>query len=77
MKYLLWAVLIYLAWRWYTALSAAKSERSKPDGAAGEAAEPMVRCSQCGVHLPQSESVPGAGDLLFCSEDHRALHQQP
>ena len=33
-------------------------------------AEDMVRCSQCGVHLPKSESIL-AGGQFFCSEAHR------
>jgi uncharacterized protein len=30
----------------------------------------MVRCAQCGVHLPKEESVT-AGSRFFCCEDHR------
>lgn len=33
-------------------------------------AEDMVRCSQCGVHLPRSESIK-AGALFYCSLEHR------
>jgi uncharacterized protein len=36
-------------------------------------AEIMVRCAQCGLHLPRSESV-AARDLYFCSADHRQAH---
>ena len=32
-------------------------------------AEPMIRCAQCGVHAPKSESVLVAGQT-FCSHDH-------
>ena len=32
--------------------------------------EDMVRCAQCGVHLPRSESVRAEGKD-FCSADHR------
>lgn len=37
------------------------------------AAEDMVRCSHCGVHLPKSESIL-AGGKYFCSEVHRRAH---
>jgi uncharacterized protein len=37
------------------------------------AAEKMVRCAQCGIHLPQADSV-SAGQEYFCSEEHRRLH---
>lgn len=36
-------------------------------------AEDMVRCVQCGVHLPKRESVL-AGGKYYCSEAHRRLH---
>ncbi len=32
-------------------------------------AEDMVRCAQCGVHLPRGESVPSQ-QRFFCSADH-------
>jgi len=34
--------------------------------------EDMVRCAQCGVHLPKSESIVTQG-AFFCSEAHRLL----
>lgn len=37
------------------------------------AAERMVSCARCGVHLPESEAVAGDGARLFCSEEHRRL----
>ncbi|HEY6094820.1 MAG TPA: PP0621 family protein [Gallionellaceae bacterium] len=33
------------------------------------AAEDMVRCAQCGVHLPRSESYL-VGGKFYCSEAH-------
>jgi uncharacterized protein len=38
------------------------------------AAEDMVRCERCGVHLPRSESVAAQGKH-YCSVEHR--EQQP
>ncbi|MBA2689621.1 MAG: preprotein translocase subunit YajC [Burkholderiales bacterium] len=32
--------------------------------------EDMVRCSECGVHMPRSESILAA-DKFYCSEQHR------
>ncbi len=37
------------------------------------APEDMVRCAQCGVHLPRSESV-GRDEQRYCSEEHARLH---
>lgn len=50
-------------------------------GARGDAARPqaprepaspetMVRCAECGVHLPASQALPGRGGV-FCSQEHR------
>ena len=39
------------------------------------ATEDMVRCAQCGVHLPKSESVR-AQDRDFCCAAHRDAYRQ-
>jgi len=36
--------------------------------------EDMVRCAQCGVHLPRSESLVTQGQYYCCAE-HRRRHQ--
>jgi len=36
--------------------------------------EDMVRCAQCGVHLPKSESIL-AQDNFYCCEAHRREHE--
>jgi uncharacterized protein len=36
--------------------------------------EDMVRCAQCGVHLPRSESLTSEKSF-YCSADHRRTHQ--
>ena len=33
--------------------------------------QPMLRCAQCGVHLPRDEALPGRGGV-FCDTAHRA-----
>ena len=37
--------------------------------------EEVVACSQCGLHLPRSDALPGRGGL-FCSEAHRTAFEQ-
>jgi uncharacterized protein len=80
-KYLLWVLVIYLAWRWYTAFSKAppksagqESAPTRSTGADG-ATETMVKCAHCGIYLPQSEAIHGPDAITFCNEDHRALHR--
>ena len=36
--------------------------------------EDMVRCAQCGVHLPRSESITTQGGF-YCSADHERAHR--
>jgi uncharacterized protein len=36
-------------------------------------AEPMIRCAECGVHAPKSDSVVVAGQP-FCSAAHAQRH---
>ncbi len=40
------------------------------DAPSAGAAEDMVRCERCGVHLPRSESVAAQG-RHYCSVEHR------
>lgn len=35
--------------------------------------EKMVQCSECGVHLPESDSVSEQGKY-YCSQEHSKLH---
>lgn len=44
--------------------------KQQPKNAAPESAEDMVRCVQCGVHLPKSESIFSGGEY-FCCDAHR------
>ena len=38
-------------------------------GGAPQLPDPLVRCSECGVHTPSSEAIVAAGHR-FCSADH-------
>lgn len=77
MRYLLFVVLAYLAWRWYVAQRPKDTPAvppSPPQPTVG-AAEKMVRCAHCGIHLPQSEALAGVGALHFCSDAHRLQYE--
>jgi uncharacterized protein len=49
---------------WRTPNSAANGSQRQ-----GALPEPMVRCAECGVHAPRSESVT-TGAQSFCSHEH-------
>jgi uncharacterized protein len=52
----------------YFLVSGHARKRSKPS--APPPSESMVPCAHCGVNVPRSEALEGAG-RFFCSEEHR------
>lgn len=48
--------------------------RTAPPRERPPAAEDMVRCVQCGVHLPRSEAIM-AGGKFYCCEAHRLANR--
>ena len=70
-KFLLLLVIGLLVGLWI-----AKRYRNRGDArdaAAPRRDEDMVRCAQCGVHLPRSESIVTHG-RYYCSAEHQRLH---
>ena len=49
---------------------AAKPGAATPSDGAG-AAQAMIACSHCGLHLPRAEAVADAQGRLFCDDAHR------
>ena len=47
--------------------------QAKPGAPSGP--QTMVRCVQCGIHLPQGEALPGRGGV-FCGDAHRAEYEK-
>ena len=65
LKYLLLLILalvVWWAWKKRAELPPAADTPPLP--------ERMVRCAQCGVHLPESDALAD-GDRHFCNEAHR------
>ncbi len=85
MKFLLWALVLYLVWRWYQSTqnkikrdaesdNAFQSPQSNEQTAAAELVEKMVSCSHCGIHVPLSEAVQSNSGSVFCSIEHQRQH---
>jgi uncharacterized protein len=75
MKYLVVIIVVlFVYWFFKAHTRRARASDEKPRAAAGSA-EDMVRCAQCGVHLPRSESLM-AGRVFYCTPEHRRQHQQ-
>jgi uncharacterized protein len=68
-------LLIVAAVLYFLLKGLGKPKRPRPDREAPKvAAERIVSCSQCGLHIPESEATGEAG-RFFCSEEHRrAFH---
>jgi uncharacterized protein len=47
-----------------------RGRRRTPPAPSSAAPEAMLRCAECGLHLPASQSLPGRGGV-FCSSAHR------
>jgi len=74
MKFLLLLLaVIVLLWLVRSSLRP-QAPRRGPHGAPRRP-QPMLVCAQCGVHLPQSEALPGRGGV-FCGAAHRAAFEQ-
>jgi len=66
-RLLFWIALIAAAvwlWRHFNRPTVAPKARPQEDEPA-----PMVRCAQCGVHVPQDKAL-AQGERWFCSQAH-------
>ncbi len=74
MKFVL-LVLVVLAVLWLARGGKRRVSQSDPARPPPIPQEEMVACSQCGLHLPRGDALPGRGGV-FCSEAHRADFEQ-
>ncbi|MDB5762724.1 MAG: hypothetical protein JWQ21_1719 [Herminiimonas sp.] len=82
MKFALWGIIGFVVVMW---LLRTKKAVPQPDGngrrhgagTSGDDAEAMIRCTQCGMHIPESEAIIiSRPDAVFCSEEHRIRHHR-
>ena len=64
-------VVIWLVRRALVQASRAKQAGS-PQSAAPTTQDELVKCAQCGTHLPLAEAR-AVGDRLYCSDEHARL----
>ncbi|GJH21319.1 deaminase [Caballeronia novacaledonica] len=58
----------------------ARNGNGNDNGAAASApqlADPLIRCVQCGVHTPRSESIVVAGERFCCADHARHYASRP
>lgn len=75
MKFLLLLIAVFVL---FYLLRGSWRRARRPPGASPPAAaspQPILACSQCGLHLPRDEALPGRGGV-FCSTAHRTAFEQ-
>lgn len=80
-RLLILAALVYLVWRFAKRLLAATNggDDQRPARSAEPRGEIMIRCQQCGLHVPEREAFKHRG-LGFCSQEHQRQyleHHEP
>ncbi|MEI7842591.1 MAG: PP0621 family protein [Gallionellaceae bacterium] len=60
-------IIVVVALVWWVLKSYRKQSNNSQTP---QSAEEMVRCKQCGVHLPKSEGIFAGGEY-FCCDAHR------
>lgn len=74
MKFLLlFFIFMVLLWQWRHAREQ-KVKRSERNNAPAPSTIEMVRCAQCGVHLPATDALKGTNGL-YCSALHRQARE--
>ncbi|HXO20774.1 MAG TPA: hypothetical protein VOA87_12730 [Thermoanaerobaculia bacterium] len=76
---LVWMILEAVVGRLGVGRAARRSPTTRPPGSrgggkTGPAAEPLVRCASCGVHVPRSRALPGLGGA---ADDYLCERCQP
>jgi len=71
-RLLVLAVVVFIV---YWLLKSYRKQLLDEDEAKPRPAEDMVRCEQCGVHLPKRESMFTEGKY-FCSQEHHRLYAE-
>lgn len=66
-KLLLFVLLGVAIYLWMRAVRRAQKQDAPPQS---PSPQPIVACAQCGVHVPQSDSLMAAGQH-YCCEQHR------
>ncbi len=72
-RLLIIAALIYLAWRVVKNLLSQAGNRDNSSPNNGQDAQAMLKCAQCGVHVPAPEAFTH-NRLHFCCQEHQRLY---
>lgn len=71
-RLLILAAIIYIIWRFYQRLRAEQRQRRAAQPPPSTA-ERMLKCPQCGLHVPEHEAFVHRG-RGFCCQEHQRLY---
>ncbi len=78
---LLLAVGVVLWWKHRQRGGRPSAPEAPPSGPSTEprssSPEAMLRCAECGVHLPASQSLPGRGGVFCCAAHRQQFEDRP
>jgi uncharacterized protein len=79
MKVLLTLAIVVLALMWWfgKGRGGGGTPQRRYKTPAEPAAQAMVSCAHCGLHLPQPDAVEGEGGRHYCSREHLRLGPGP
>lgn len=81
LKIVLTLAIVVLALMWWFGKGrggGASAPRQRKDAASARpAAQAMVSCAHCGLHLPQPDAIEGEGGRHYCTAEHRRLGPGP
>jgi uncharacterized protein len=71
MKYLLLFAVLFIAYLIWRNNRLDRNQAAPRPGARPGQPQQMVSCQACGVHLPQSDALPGPEGQFYCCPEHR------
>jgi len=63
-------VALLAVWLWRSSRRTPHDQASENKPAPPSGPQEMVRCAECGVHLPLADAVTGRAGV-YCSDEHR------
>lgn len=75
LKFVLLVLAVFvLLWLLRSSFRRPPAAGTKPPATPSGEPQAMLKCTQCGVHLPRDEVLPGRGGV-FCGEAHRQAYE--
>ena len=63
-------IVLFIGWILYSLFRRWQNQLPKSSSDSDEKIDTMVKCAECGVHVPQQNAIEYKGHF-FCSKEHR------